>query len=108
MAIFVPPADVVAFLGPRWRLKFNRPGTLEVVDTFADLPMSLPHAQPVRLDRFGNIPSIYFEQDQDTLVTIENEFGVFRYKFTSQAILGRITEDGNTRITESGDRRIID
>ena len=39
------------------------------------------HAQPIQLDRFGNIPSIYFESG-DCQVRLYNKFGVEKYAIT--------------------------
>ena len=39
------------------------------------------HSQPIQLDRFGNIPSIYFEPG-DCQVRLYNEYGVEKYAIT--------------------------
>lgn len=81
---FVPPADVLAILGPRWRLHFADNATGEPLEIYADANFTLRHSQPVVLDRFGQLPGIYLAIGVEYLVTMENEYGVVRAEIVHQ------------------------
>lgn len=81
---FVPPDDVLAVLGPRWRLHFADNATGEPLEIYADENFTLQHSQPVTLDRFGQLPGIYLAIGVEYLVTVENEHGVARAEIVHQ------------------------
>lgn len=76
---FVPPAELRLASRPGYRLTFHSGG--EPVQAYADDQAELPHASPVVLDRLGQFPTIYIDDELATHVTVQNEFGVLLGEF---------------------------
>ncbi|WP_241292497.1 hypothetical protein [Microbulbifer celer] len=49
---------------------------------FSDAGATIEHAQPVTLDRMGQLPAIFVDDTVSYQVSAYNEFGVFRYQQT--------------------------
>ena len=79
MAEFVPPAEVLAMLHPGCKLRFEVSGS--PISVYADSGMTLEHAQPLELDRFGRLPGIYLDDSAPVRVYLDNLYSVARYDF---------------------------
>ena len=65
---------------PKDKIQFT---TLDGTDkaSWSFVNEQIQHANPIQLDRFGNIPSIYIESG-DCVMNLMNEFGVIKYSIT--------------------------
>jgi len=75
ITLFEPPEALRLAARPQYRLYFvDDQG--EPVTAYADSEGALAHAYPVVLDRFGQFPSIYVDDEEAFEVLARNEYGV--------------------------------
>ncbi|MDP5210880.1 hypothetical protein [Microbulbifer sp. 2205BS26-8] len=67
-----------AIIQPGWRVRAYAAGTDLPVDVYADSNFRLIHSQPLKVDRFGQLPAMYLGQGADYRFVLENEFGVYK------------------------------
>jgi len=72
-----------SIIHPHWQIYFLQPGTTVASPVYADSNAALKHASPVKVDRFGNVPTIYVNESLDYKVSIRNEFDVERHVIES-------------------------
>lgn len=76
---FVPPAELRLASRPGYRLIFHGGG--DSVQAYADDQAALAHSSPVVLDRLGQFPPVFIDDELATHVTVQNEFGVLLGEF---------------------------
>ncbi|MDP5211243.1 hypothetical protein [Microbulbifer sp. 2205BS26-8] len=67
-----------AIIQPGWRIRVYAAGTDLPVDVYADPNFQLIHAQPLKVDRFGQLPVMYLGQGTDYRFVLESEFGGYK------------------------------
>ncbi|WP_299942103.1 hypothetical protein [uncultured Microbulbifer sp.] len=72
-----------AIIQPGWRIRVYAAGTDLPVDVYADSNFQLIHAQPLKVDRFGQLPAMYLGQGAEYRLVLENEFGVYKAELTT-------------------------
>lgn len=68
-----------SIIQPHWEVHFLQSDTSTPLPVYADSTATIKHAYPVKVDRYGNVPTIYTNSLYDYYVSIRNEFGVERY-----------------------------
>ena len=68
-----------SILGPGYLIYFLQPGTDVNSPVAADSSGQLRHGAPIKLDRFGNLPTIYTNTLNSYDISVRNEYGVERH-----------------------------
>jgi len=71
--------DTNAILHPGWLVYITESGTGSDVAVYGDNTAISEHSKPVKIDRYGNTPSMWVDSSKTYDMTIKNEFGVSRY-----------------------------
>ena len=72
--------NVEAIIGPKWKLYFYNAVTGAEESVFADAGFMLAHTQPVTINRKGEIPIMYVQEDVGYRVVIKNQHGVEKHR----------------------------
>lgn len=69
-----------AIVGPRWQLYFYSAVTGLEESVFADTGFTLKHAQPVTVNRRGEMPVMYIQENVAYKVVLKNQYGVEKHR----------------------------
>lgn len=75
--------NAAAIIHPHWLLFFYQAGTQVLSPVAANSFGTLRHASPVRIDRFGQLPTIYTNDLIVYDISIRNEFNVEKHVIES-------------------------